>query len=96
MPSFNEWACVTKLWSVCLCRWPLSRPWRMRVIISKQLLFLSTYFDCSPGKFVAFVSHDDDQRQQASEFYRGSFEALEDLEEHARELHNRHLRPLAA
>ena len=73
----------------------------LRLIISKELLFQRTYFDCILGKFVARVSHDDEQRQQALEFCRRSFEALEELEElvytdrHARELHNTLLRSLA-
>ena len=66
----------------------------LRLIISKGLLFQRTYFDCIPGKFVALVSNDDEQRQQALEFCRRSFEAVEELEElvytdgHVRELHN--------
>ena len=65
-----------------------------RLLISTELLFQGTYFDCIPGKFVAFVSNDDEQRQQALEFCRPSFGAMEELEElvhtdrHARELHN--------
>ena len=68
----------------------------LRLVISKELLFQRTYFDCIPGKFVALVSNDDEQRQQASEFCRRSFEAMEELEElvytdrRARELHNSH------
>ena len=48
-----------------------------RLIISKELLFQRTCFDCIPGKFVALVSNDDEQ--QALEFCRRSFEALEEL-----------------
>ena len=72
----------------------------LRFIISKVLLFQRTYFDCIPAKFVARVSNDDEQRQQALDFSRRSFEALEELEElvytdrHARELHNTLLWPL--
>ena len=53
----------------------------LRLIISKELLFQRTYFDCIPGKFVVLVSKDDEQWQQALEFCRRSFEALEELEE---------------
>ena len=66
----------------------------LRLIISKELLFQRTYFDCIPDKFVALVSNDDEQRLQALEFCRRSFEALGELEElvytdrHAGELHN--------
>ena len=66
----------------------------LRLIISKQLLFQRTCFDCIPGKFVARVSNDDEQRQHPLELCGRSFEALEELEElvytdrHARELHN--------
>ena len=70
-------------------------------LISEELLFQRTYFDRIPGKFVAHVSNDDEQRQQALEFCQRSFEALEELEElvyadrHARELQNTLLWPLA-
>ena len=37
----------------------------LRLIISKELLFQRTCFDCILGKFVALVSNDDEQRQQA-------------------------------
>ena len=47
----------------------------LRLIISKELLFQRTYFDCIPGKFVALVSNDDEERQQALEFCRRSFES---------------------
>ena len=63
----------------------------LRLIISKEMLFQRTYFDCIPGKFVALVSKEDEQRQQALEFCRRPFEALGELEElvytdrHARE-----------
>ena len=30
----NAWVCVTKLWNVCLCQRPQSRPWRMRLATS--------------------------------------------------------------
>ena len=52
----------------------------LRLIISKQLLFQRTYFDCIPGKLVALVSNDDEQRQQALELCQRSFEAMEELE----------------
>ena len=73
----------------------------LRWIISKELLFQRTYFDCIPGKFVALVSNDDEQRQQALEFCRRPFEALEefdalaDTDKHAREMHGTLLWPLA-
>ena len=73
----------------------------LRLIISKELLFQRTYFDCILGKFVALKSNDDEQQQHALEFRRRSFEAMEELEElvytdrHARELHNALLWPLA-
>ena len=44
----------------------------LRLIISNELLFQRTYFDCIPGKFIALVSNDDEQRQQALEFCRRS------------------------
>ena len=53
----------------------------LRLIMSKELLFQRTYFCCILGKIVALVSNDDEQRQQALEFCRCSFEALEELEE---------------
>ena len=71
----------------------------LRLIISKELLFQRTCFDCIPGKFVALVSNDDEQRQQVLEFCRRSFESMEELEEfvytdrHGRELHNALLWP---
>ena len=37
----------------------------LRLIISKELLFQRTCFDCILGKFVVFVANDDEQRQQA-------------------------------
>ena len=73
----------------------------LRLIISKELLFQRTYFDCIPGKFAALESNDDEQRQQALEFCRRSFGAVEELEElvytdrHERELHSALLWPLA-
>ena len=75
----------------------------LRLIISKELFFQRTYFDfdCTSGKFVALVSNDDEQQQQALEFCRRLLEAMEELEElvytdrHARELHNAHSWPLA-
>ena len=73
----------------------------LRWIISKELLFQRTYFDCIPGKFVALVSNDDEQRQQALEFCRRPFEALKefdvlaDTDKHAREMHGTLLWPLA-
>ena len=38
-----------------------------RLIISKELLFQRTYFDCLPSKFVALEANDNEQRQQALE-----------------------------
>ena len=33
----NAWVCMTKLWNVCLCQRPQSRPWRMRLATSCAL-----------------------------------------------------------
>ena len=53
----------------------------LRLVISKELLFQRTYFDCILDKFVARVSNDDEQRQQALEFCRHSFAAMGELTE---------------